>query len=127
MAPRHFLTINLNEQCAIDAGSWQECVAEDQTLYRLISPPQTTMYRQVLSYVEETTRDEKVPPKSQLHFGEVAIATVVIEGSQRTTNKANNSTQKRGLGTGECEQLVPRRRHSGVRQTPSRRRMLRFR
>ena len=78
MAPRHFLTINLNEQCAIDAGSWQECVAEDQTLYRLISPPQTTMYRQVLSYVEETTRDEKVPPKSQLHFGEVAIATVAI-------------------------------------------------
>jgi hypothetical protein len=78
MAPRHFLTINLNEQCAIDAGSWQECVAEDQTLYRLISPPHTTMYRQVLSYLEETTRDEKVPPKSQLHFGEVAIATVAI-------------------------------------------------
>ena len=78
MAPRHFLTINLNEQCAIDAGSWQECVAEDQTLYRLISPPHTTMYRQVLSYVEETTRDEKVLPKSQLHFGEVAIATVAI-------------------------------------------------
>src|SRR5712691_4930192 len=78
MAPRHFLTINLNEQCAIDAGSWQECVAEDQTLHRPISPPQTTMYRQVLSYVEETTRDEKVPPKSQLHFGEVAIATVAL-------------------------------------------------
>src|SRR2546421_7305543 len=78
MAPGHFLTINLNEQCAIDAGSWQECVAEDQTPYRLISPPPITMYRQVLSYLEETTRDEKVPPKSQLHFGEVAIATVAI-------------------------------------------------
>src|SRR5258708_18737815 len=36
------------------------------------------MYRQVLSYLEETIRDEKVPPKSQLHFGEVAIATVAI-------------------------------------------------
>ncbi len=78
MAPRHFLTINLNEQCAIDAGSWQECVAEGQSPSRLISSPQTTMFRQVLSYVEETTRDEKVPPKSQLHFGEVAIATVAI-------------------------------------------------
>ena len=78
MAPRHFLTINLNEQCAINAGSWQECVAEGQSPSRLISSPQTTMYRQVLSYVEETTRDEKVPPKSQLHFGEVAIATVAI-------------------------------------------------
>src|SRR5437763_9135126 len=78
MAPRHFLTINLNEQCAINAGSWQECVAEGQSPSRLISSPQTTMFRQVLSYVEETTRDEKVPPKSQLHFGEVAIATVAI-------------------------------------------------
>src|SRR5256714_1645544 len=78
MAPRHFLTINLNEQCAINAGSWQECVAEGQSPSRLISSQQTTMFRQVLSYVEETTRDEKVPPKSQLHFGEVAIATVAI-------------------------------------------------
>jgi hypothetical protein len=78
MAPRNSLTINVNDRCAIDAGSWQECVAEDQTPYRLISPPQTTMYRQVLSYVEETTRGEKVPPKSQLHFGEVAIATVAL-------------------------------------------------
>jgi hypothetical protein len=34
------------------------------------------MYRQVISYLEETTWDEKVPPNSQLHFGEVAIATV---------------------------------------------------
>jgi len=36
------------------------------------------MYRQVLSYLEESTRDEKVPPKSHLHFGEVAIATVAL-------------------------------------------------
>src|SRR2546423_2453411 len=78
MPRRHFLTINLSEQCAIDAGSGQECVAEAQGPCRLISSPQTTMYRQVLSYVEETTRDEKVPPTSQLHFGEVAIATVAI-------------------------------------------------
>src|SRR3989442_1383380 len=78
MAQRHSLTINANDRCAIDAGSWQECIEEDQMPYRLISSPQTTMYRQVLSYLEETTRDEKVPPKSQLHFGEVAIATVAI-------------------------------------------------
>jgi hypothetical protein len=36
------------------------------------------MYRQVLSYLEEVTRGEKVQPTSQLHFGEVAIATVAI-------------------------------------------------
>lgn len=45
---------------------------------RLVSPPRATMYRQVLSYLEEATRDEKVPPKSQMHFGEVAIATVAL-------------------------------------------------
>ena len=78
MSQHHSLTINVNDQCAIDAGYWQECVEEDQTPYRLVSPPHTTMYRQVLSYLEETTRNEKVPPKSQLHFGEVAIATVAI-------------------------------------------------
>src|SRR5205085_2155029 len=38
----------------------------------------TTMYQQVLSYLEEATRDQKVPPKSQLHFGEVALATVAV-------------------------------------------------
>ncbi len=78
MAQHHSLTINVNDQCAIDAGYWQERVEEDQTPYRLVSPPQTTMYRQVLSYLEETTRDEKSLPTSQLHFGEVAIATVAI-------------------------------------------------
>src|SRR5260370_38096070 len=36
------------------------------------------MCHQVRSYLEEATRDQKVPPKSQLHFGEVAIATVSV-------------------------------------------------
>src|SRR5215467_14330808 len=72
------LTVNVNPRFTVDAGSWQECVEEDQSSYRLVSPPHTTMYRQVLSYLEETTRNEKAPPKSQLHFGEVAIATVAL-------------------------------------------------
>jgi hypothetical protein len=78
MAQHHGLTINVNDQCAIDGGYWQACVEEDQTPYRLISPPQITMYRRVLSYLEETAKDMKAPPKSQLHFGEVAIATVAV-------------------------------------------------
>jgi hypothetical protein len=78
MPEQHSLTINVNDRFTIDAGYWQERVEEDQTPYRLVSPPQTTMYRQILSYLEETTRDEKSLPKSQLHFGEVAIATVAI-------------------------------------------------
>src|SRR5690349_1226238 len=78
MSQHHSLTIDINDQCAIDAGNWQECVEEGQTPYRLVSPPHTTMYRQVLSFLEETARTEKVPPKSQLHFGEVALATASL-------------------------------------------------
>ena len=78
MPEQRSLTVNVNARFTVDAGSWQERVEEEQRPYRLVSPPQTTMYRQVLSYLEETTRDEKVPSKSQLHFGEVAIATVAI-------------------------------------------------
>jgi hypothetical protein len=72
------MTIGVNNHLTIDAGSWQERVEEDHMPHRLVSPPHTSMYRQVLSYLEETTRIEKVPPKSQLHFGEVAIATVTL-------------------------------------------------
>lgn len=78
MPEQRSLTVNVNARFAIDAGSWQERVEEDQAPYRLVSPPHTTMYRQVLSYLEETTRGQKVPSKSQVHFGEVAIATVAL-------------------------------------------------
>ncbi len=78
MPEQRSLTVNVNARFTVDAGSWQERVEEEQRPYRLVSPPQTTMYRQVLSYLEQTTRNEKVPPKSQLHFGEVAIATVAL-------------------------------------------------
>src|SRR6266851_3129998 len=78
MPQRHPLTINVNDQFTIEAGYWQECAEEDHTPYRLISPPQITLYQQVLSYLEEATKDMKAPPKSQLHFGEVAIATVAV-------------------------------------------------
>ncbi len=78
MPQHHALTITVNDQLTVDAGYWQECVAEDQTPYRLISPPQTAMYRQALSYLEEAAKDMEAPAKSRLHFGEVAIATVAV-------------------------------------------------
>ena len=78
MPQHHPMTIGVNDHLTIDAGSWQERVEEEQMAHRLVSPPHTTMYRQVLSFLEETTRNEKVPPKSHLHFGEVAIATVAL-------------------------------------------------
>jgi len=76
--PQHSIAIKVNDHLTIDAGSWQERVEGDLIPYRLVSPPQATMYRQVLSYLEEATRGQKAPPKSRLHFGEVAIATVAV-------------------------------------------------
>jgi hypothetical protein len=78
MPQLHPMTISVNNHLTIDAGSWQERVEEDHMQHRQVSPPHTSMYRQVLSYLEETTRNEKAPPKSHLHFGEVAIATVAL-------------------------------------------------
>jgi hypothetical protein len=78
MPQHHSMTIGVNDHLIIDAGSWQEHIGGDQTPYRLVSPPRTTMYRQVLSYLEEVTGDQKAPPKSQLHYGEVAMATVAV-------------------------------------------------
>src|SRR5437016_3160697 len=78
MPEQRSLTVNVNAGFTVDAGSWQERVEEDQAPYRLVSPPHAAMYRQDLSYLEESTRGEKVPPTSQLHFGEVAIATVAL-------------------------------------------------
>ncbi len=78
MPEQRSLTVNVNDRFTIDAGYWQECAEEDQMPYRLVSSPRITMYQQSLSYLEEATRGQKVPSKSQVHFGEVAIATVAI-------------------------------------------------
>jgi hypothetical protein len=78
MPEQRSLTVNVNARFTIDAGSWQEIVEEDHKPHRLVSPPHTSMYQQVLLHLEEATRNEKVPPKSRMHFGEVALATVAI-------------------------------------------------
>src|SRR6266571_1316822 len=85
MPEQRSLTVNVNAGFTVDAGSWQECVEEDQAPHRLVSPPHATMYRQVLSYLEESTRGEKIPPKSQVHFGEVAIATAICRSGRPPT------------------------------------------
>src|SRR5260370_35569889 len=75
MPQQHSLTINANDRFTIDAGYWQECVERDQMPYRLISPPQTTIYHQTLPNLEEATKALKVPPKSPRPFHQQAIPT----------------------------------------------------
>jgi hypothetical protein len=78
MPGQHPLALNVNDRFTIDTGNWQECAEEDQMPYRLVSSPRITMYQQCVSYLEEATRGQKGPPESQVHFGEVAIATVAL-------------------------------------------------
>lgn len=72
------LILNINHKYEITAGICRVDVDERLDQYRVISPPQTPMYQQVIALLEDASKDHKVPPKSQLHFGEVALATSLI-------------------------------------------------
>ncbi len=70
--------LNISAMHEIKAGICSIELDEKQNLYRTVLPPQTLMYRQVLTFLEEASKGQKVPPKSQLHFGEVALATSLV-------------------------------------------------
>jgi hypothetical protein len=74
----HQLRLRMSERCILDAGSWEERMDEHNEPYRVITPPATTMYEQVLAYLIEETKGQKAPAKAALDFKEVAIATVAI-------------------------------------------------
>src|SRR5579859_2450839 len=80
MDQRHLLVVPVNEVLTLDAGWWEETLEETtaHTLLpcRLIHAPERTMYDQVIGYLEMIAHEMPTPPKSQLHFGEVALATI---------------------------------------------------
>lgn len=78
MAQKHTLTLRVNDRCTLSAGSWQTERDEQHGSFRLVSSPEPPMYQQLLASLAEATKDQKVPPKSHLHFGEVALATVLV-------------------------------------------------
>src|SRR5260370_5134988 len=81
MQQQHRISVAVSDAFILDAGWWEETRAEGVSgslLCRLIHPPEPTLYDQVLSYLETISSDAKVPPKSQLNFGEVAWATIAI-------------------------------------------------
>lgn len=80
---QHFqLSVNVSDTFTLDAGWWEETMEKTTSgkplPCRLIHPPATTMYRQVLYHLETIARGMRVPPKSQLNFGEVALATIAV-------------------------------------------------
>lgn len=79
---RFQLLVKVNDTLTLDAGWWEETMektASGKPLpCRLIHPPETTMYDQVLQHLEMISRESRIPPKSQLNFGEVALATMAV-------------------------------------------------
>lgn len=78
----HQLSVNVSDTFALNAGWWEETMEETasgNTLpCRLIHPPEPTMYDQVFRHLEAISRAAKIPPKSQLNFGEVTLATIAV-------------------------------------------------
>src|SRR5207302_977026 len=80
---QHFqLSVKVSDILTLDAGWWEETMEETALgkplPCRLIHPPEPTMYDQVLRHLEMISRETKIPPKTQLDFGEVALATITV-------------------------------------------------
>src|SRR5260370_30051161 len=76
------LSVNASNILTLDAGWWEETM-EDTALgnplpCRLIHPPEPTMYDQVLRHLETISHEPRIPPKSQLNFGEIPLATIAV-------------------------------------------------
>lgn len=72
------LMLSINNIYGINVGICRVDTDEQLHPYRVILPPQTSMYQQIITLLEETSKDQKVLPKSQLHFGEIALATSLV-------------------------------------------------
>lgn len=78
VAQQYALTLRINDPHTLSAGSWQTERDEQYESFRLVSSPEPPMYQQLLAFLAQATKDQKVLPKSHLHFGEVALATVLV-------------------------------------------------
>ena len=76
------LSVNVSDTLTLDAGWWEETMEETALgkplPCRLIHPPEPTMYDQVLRHLEMISYKARIPPESQLNFGEIALATIAV-------------------------------------------------
>src|SRR5437660_141946 len=81
MQQQHQISVAVSDAFILDAGWWEETRVESVSGLlpcRLIHPPELPLSDQVLRYLEMLSSNAKVPPQSQLNFGEVAWATIAI-------------------------------------------------
>src|SRR5260370_42491140 len=79
---RFQLSVNVSDTLPLDAGWWEETMEETALgkplPCRLVDPPGPTMYDQGLRHLKTISHEARIPPKSQLSFGERALATIAL-------------------------------------------------
>lgn len=76
------LSVRVNDALLLDAGWWEvtleETISGEPLSCRRLHPPDPTMYEQMLGYLDRISSARPFPPKSQLDFAEVGLATVAL-------------------------------------------------
>lgn len=75
---KHIITVPVNMQLMLDAGWWQECAEDDGTKYRLIYPPEQTLFEQILLYLESILKTSPMPPGMLLSLEEQTRAAMAV-------------------------------------------------
>src|SRR2546426_7695852 len=72
------LQIRVTDQLLLDAGTLEETSDPENRRFRIITPAPQTIYRQVIDYLTDVTKQEKVPPQTAVDFQEVTSATLAV-------------------------------------------------
>lgn len=74
---RHAVRVHVNEDLVLEAGSWLD-ISEGGERVWILEPPQTTLFHQVLAYLEEKPDPAKQPSGSMVGREGVAAAAVAL-------------------------------------------------
>lgn len=69
------LSVHVSEDLTLDAGWWEEVPDEGGVIYRRVHPPETTMFEQVVNYLESLPPEPGYPG---IRIGEEAIAATAV-------------------------------------------------
>jgi len=77
MTELRLLQVNVNDELVLDAGICEE-IAEPKGLGYLIRPPKTTLFHQVLAYLDQKPDPDKPPPGRMVGREGVAAAAICL-------------------------------------------------
>lgn len=69
------LTVRVNEDLTLDAGWWEKVLTDNGTVKRLVHPPETTMFEQVIDYLGSLPPPQQYPG---IHIGQEAVAATAV-------------------------------------------------